>query len=398
MIKNTLKFLILLFFAAFSFSCSKNEPKLSSENEILSFQINGVEGIIVGDKDKGILLTLPPGTDLSVLSPIIIVSPKATVFPQSGAVQNFSYNGYAKHYYVTAEDGSKQTYAVTVASRPLDALSTRAITGYVNINVAVVSGSGYTHPVTGPVYDDVQCIATAYPNTGFLFDHWRIFNPDATYSEKTNNPCSFMPYDDMWIWAYFKPDPNVTAYTVTPQSENSNKGTVSGGGTVDPGYSVNISATPATGYQFEGWYLNGTKVSGVANTTYKPSATCTLVAKFSPIYIPISGSNVLSVNSTATLSINNTTGATYSWDCSSNLSLSGSGNSVSVTANSNGAGWVCILINGEEVSRYVVFVGPPSDLSVFGPLAPVKAGGSHTFAAITGSPTTSSTFLWSISP
>ena len=80
----------LLLFVIGSFSCDK-EPKLSSEKEILSFQINGVEGQIAKTEWGSFVdVFLPLGTDLSALTPIITVSDKATVLPPSGGTQDFS--------------------------------------------------------------------------------------------------------------------------------------------------------------------------------------------------------------------------------------------------------------------------------------------------------------------
>ena len=42
-------------------------------------------------------------------------------------------------------------------------------------------------------------------------------------------------------------------YTISVTSANSAQGTVSGGGTYSEGSSVNISATPKAGYQFDQW-------------------------------------------------------------------------------------------------------------------------------------------------
>jgi len=200
----------------------------------------------------------------------------------------------------------------------------------------------------------------------------------------------------MTLTAYFKAI--VGGFTVTIETENSNKGTVSSGGVVTPGQSIAIKATPAKGYQFEGWYLNGSKISGLgASASYQPSETCTLTAKFTTVSMPISGPVILCNGSTGTFSISNSAGATYSWECSSNLSITGSGNSVSVKANSNGAGWVRIKLNGEIVFLRNVWVGPPLDLYISGQDSST-AGGPIFFSANTGSTNSSTSFSWSITP
>lgn len=60
----------------------------------------------------------------------------------------------------------------------------------------------------------------------------------------------------------------------------------------------------------------------------------------------ISGSlSPLCIANSRTFSVQNISGATYTWTTSSNLSGSSSGNQITVTANSNGAGWVQVQIS-----------------------------------------------------
>ncbi|MCL2737905.1 MAG: hypothetical protein FWE30_00485 [Bacteroidales bacterium] len=121
--KKILNFIIAVLFVAGGFSCDK-EPKLSSEKEILSFQINGVEGQIYVNSSgvRLIQVFLPLETDRSALAPVILVSDKATVIPESGATQDFSEVGKTKRYTVIAEDGSQQRYEVTTPPAQSDIL------------------------------------------------------------------------------------------------------------------------------------------------------------------------------------------------------------------------------------------------------------------------------------
>lgn len=362
MIKNIFKLLTLLFFVAFGFSCSKND-KLNSEKEILSFSINGVEGEIqkVGihipiGKRPSIYIDLPVETDVSTLSslaPTITVSDKATVSPASGSAQDFSDLGHTKRYIVTAEDGSLQEYSVHVCLySPPVAPETRATRGIVTIIVDAGAG-GYAHPSgTLNVSDSSPYKVTAYPDEGYAFEDWQVKKPnDLVPTFPMSNPYSFTPVEGMKLTAEFYPIPG--GLTVTVQSENINRGTVSGGGQVTAGQSISISATPAKGYQFEGWYLNGSKISSSANYTFQPSGTCTVTAKFSIKPNTISGPLTLCNGSSGTFSISNTTGASYTWSCSSNLSITGSGSSVTVKANSNGADWVRNLIPVKVVHQSI---------------------------------------------
>lgn len=71
-------------------------------------------------------------------------------------------------------------------------------------------------------------------------------------------------------------------FNLTVSSEDTNKGTVSGGGSKLAGSSVTVVATPKTGYSFVGWYEGSTKVSSNTSYTFTMSASAkTLQAKFS---------------------------------------------------------------------------------------------------------------------
>lgn len=71
-------------------------------------------------------------------------------------------------------------------------------------------------------------------------------------------------------------------YTVTAAAENEN-GTVSGGGVFHKGEFVQLVATPADGYQFDGWYGSEKCVSTELMYRFMASKDLTLKARFSPI-------------------------------------------------------------------------------------------------------------------
>ena len=91
-----------------SVSCTKK----SSEKQILSFRFMSpsVEAVIV-EMANSIYVTVPSDTDVTNLTPIIVVSEKATVNPSSGMPMDFT---RPVIYTVTAEDGSQVTYMVFV--------------------------------------------------------------------------------------------------------------------------------------------------------------------------------------------------------------------------------------------------------------------------------------------
>jgi hypothetical protein len=92
----------------------------------------------VNEAAKTIALTVPYGTNVTALVPTITHT-GASVSPNTGVTQNFT---NPVIYTVTAEDGSTQTYTVTVTVAPNPA---KAITAF--------SFNGLTPNVTGTVND-----------------------------------------------------------------------------------------------------------------------------------------------------------------------------------------------------------------------------------------------------
>jgi len=93
-------------------------PK-SDEKAILSFTIDGNEGIIAEDL-KVISVTMPGDTDLQILKPEITISELATISPDSEEQVDFT---NPVTYVVTAEDESTETYVVTVTLAPITTFS-----------------------------------------------------------------------------------------------------------------------------------------------------------------------------------------------------------------------------------------------------------------------------------
>ena len=96
-------------------------PKLSvhvveTGKSILKFTIGSSNGTI-DETTHTVAVTVPYGTDVTKLAPVITVSSGATVSPASGATQDFT---KPVVYTVTAQNGGKQAYTVTVteASAP----------------------------------------------------------------------------------------------------------------------------------------------------------------------------------------------------------------------------------------------------------------------------------------
>jgi chitinase len=88
-----------------------NDPCLNDQNDILSFIIPNQISNQINNTNKTVVITMPVGTDITQLIPTITVSPSATIIPNSGVVQDFS---YPVTYTVTAENGTAQNWTVTI--------------------------------------------------------------------------------------------------------------------------------------------------------------------------------------------------------------------------------------------------------------------------------------------
>ncbi|MBO5714262.1 MAG: InlB B-repeat-containing protein, partial [Clostridia bacterium] len=126
---------------------------------------------------------------------------------------------------------------------------------------------------------EITLIATA--NTGYTFEGWyvgnnKVQNATATYTFT-------MPAMDYILVAKF----STNAYTLNYSSEDTEMGSVTSetqnNSQVAFGEQVTLTATANTGYDFEGWYENGQKVSTSATWTFNmPSNSRTLQARFTP--------------------------------------------------------------------------------------------------------------------
>ena len=97
------------------FSCGGSDgdnPPLSSSSVITAFTVLGVDGEINNADDIVQAVLTEPNVDFSSLTPIISVSPGATISPASGVPQDFT---APVTYTVTAENGNTTTYTIAIA-------------------------------------------------------------------------------------------------------------------------------------------------------------------------------------------------------------------------------------------------------------------------------------------
>lgn len=87
---------------------SSTTPDATTTGKIGAFVVNGVSGTV--DNTTGLItVTLPNGTDLTSLAPVITISGAKSISPASGATVNLS---SPVTYTLTLEDGTTKTYTV----------------------------------------------------------------------------------------------------------------------------------------------------------------------------------------------------------------------------------------------------------------------------------------------
>ena len=230
-------------------------------------------------------------------------------------------------------------------------------------NKGVVSGGG-TVANGGFVWVD------ANPLSGYAFEGW--YENETIVSGSASFP--FYPISNSTLIAKF-----VVLYTVTVQSEDTNKGTVSGGGSVAHGGFVSIYASPKSGWKFEGWYLNGTKLSSLATYSFSPTSNSAIVAKFIPA---ISGPSTVCYNGSSFTLLNPPSGTIF-WTVSNPniFDVVSSGNPTTVTRKGLSTGDVTLSARTGSTSGPVVTtmtITPCAPPVISGP-ASISLNTAHTF-------------------
>jgi uncharacterized repeat protein (TIGR02543 family) len=156
-----------------------------------------------------------------------------------------------------------------------------------------VSGLGTTNPATG-IYTYNQGAltqVTATPNSGWMFDHW-VLDGSITGSE---NPNSLTMSSNHTLNAVFTQITYSLTISVTGSGSTS---PAAGSYTYSQGASVQVTATPAAGWSFDHWHLDGVDSGSSSPITVVMNSAHTLNAIFTqsatPTYmVSVSGSNYI---------------------------------------------------------------------------------------------------------
>jgi T5SS/PEP-CTERM-associated repeat protein/uncharacterized repeat protein (TIGR03803 family) len=151
-----------------------------------------------------------------------------------------------------------------------------------NISTTVSPPSGGTTSGGGAVPFGSNLTVCATANPCYNFVNWTL-NSNVVSSLSCY---SFTAASNENLVANFAP----ITYTINTSSSAS-QGTTSGGGIVNCGSNVTVTAIANACYSFANWTVNGTVVSSSASYSFIPSASETLVANFIPITNTISTSS-----------------------------------------------------------------------------------------------------------
>ena len=190
-----------------------------------------------------ISLTVSGSTDVTNLTPTIMISADATVNPASGVAQDFT---TPVTYTVTAADLSTQVYTVTVAvdvNLP-PAIKPETEPAVYTIDVQT-DGHGSALANVAAAAAGTEITLTSAPNSGYQFKEWQIVAGTFTI---TNNKFT-MPAENVTVKAIFQdiPEtkkPNDTNKTTTNNNNHNNTTTITN--TTNSGYPNYVA--PSTGY------------------------------------------------------------------------------------------------------------------------------------------------------
>ncbi|MDR1300987.1 MAG: bacterial Ig-like domain-containing protein, partial [Treponema sp.] len=101
---------MLLCITAWGLTSCEGDPAREEGNKITSFKVGDVLGVIE-EVEQTIVVFVPTNTNLQKVAPVVTVSSKASLFPESGTEVDIR---HPVSYTVTAENGASRTYKVTV--------------------------------------------------------------------------------------------------------------------------------------------------------------------------------------------------------------------------------------------------------------------------------------------
>ena len=226
----------------------------------------------------------------------------------------FNFNGWNIHstyWYIVDKDMSgggnhwKYNQASQCAYHPWGPQNVPQYGCLVSPNINLVAGHDYVlkfrhkssssgSNMSNKIYYKLDGTGTPNPNnytsllwndSNFPSDWTEVEIPLSSYAGHT---ISFsFEYRGTWAHAWylddFRVEEAIAQYTITANANNNDWGTVTGGGDYNAGATCTLTATPASGYQFESWKKNGTVVSTNANYSFTVTENATYTAYFAEV-------------------------------------------------------------------------------------------------------------------
>lgn len=222
------------------------------------------------------------------------------------------------------------------------------------------TGAGSPSASPNPANVGQTVTLSANPGSCYNFSSWSVS------AGTLNGNTLTMPAQNVTATANYA----IKTYTVSLSVNNTNYGTVSGGGTYDCGSSAPISATPKTGYHFVNWSDGNTSSSRSISVTSNVSLTANFAANTYTVSLSTDGHGTVSGAGTYEYGSNVPISATpysgYHFDHWSDGSTSQS-RTITITGNVNLTAYFA-----QDVTYYTITVSKSGCGSV---------GGGGTFAA-----------------
>ncbi len=177
------------------------------------------------------------------------------------------------------------TSAITTFTMPAAEVAIKAIFKQTTIQkytVTLSSTEGGTASGGGEYEVGGQVTISATPNSGYYFTGWTVISGNVTLNNANNIATFTMPAQNVAIRANFAKSPT-TQYEV--KLTTSGSGTVTGAGKYTAGQTVNIAATPSSGFYFVDWVVTEGNVSLVNRLSTRtsfvmPAGNVTIRANF----------------------------------------------------------------------------------------------------------------------
>ncbi len=210
----------------------------------------------------------PPPTGTFTLAVAIVgqgtvtKSPTGTIYKEGTSVKLTATpaTGYKfDHWEVDSKylDSANPINRTVMASQTVTAyfVSTTAppTPGTLTLTILSATGGGCTRSSQGPYKSGDVVKVTAIPDSGYKFDYWERDGEEFSRA----NPVSVPIYVNTWLVPHFKATTETNFVTLRIQESSDGNVSVFPAGPYKQGDSVEVTARPVSGYQFDYWELDG---------------------------------------------------------------------------------------------------------------------------------------------